>query len=293
MYKELFKEINDTYNKKFVPIVDNFASKVQILREISRTSSYEAFLQNHKQTVEDLRRDKFDEPWSKYIRTTVHIPIPDRLGDLRMHYFGATGRWDVKTTYFYDSKRTLLTTEVLKFAMLAMAVKDYTCMLDREEMVSYLALLALKHSCLFIQNDVKVERQIVQIDGSSKPQVTWYFVKPELALKVADVVFESYANTPNQMFTFKDYNGYTHYVFLDDLRKAKANNPFAREKKVTRERLEEVFKEVTTEITFEELTKLFNEKYGTDVSVHDMTTKFSKSYKDLKKKVKYKGKSSK
>ena len=293
MYKELFKEINDSYNKKFAPIVDNFVSKVQTLREISQTSSYEAFLQNHKQTVEDLHRDKFDEPWSKYIRTTVHIPIPDRLGDLRMHYFGATGRWDVKTTYFYDSKRASLTKEVLKFAMLALAVKDYTCMLDREEMVSYLALLALKHSCLFIQNDVEVERQIVQMDGSSKPQVTWRFVKPELAMKAAEVVFESYANTPNQMFTFKDYNDYTHYVFLDDLRKAKANNPFAREKKVTRERLEELFKEVTSEITFVELTKLFNEKYGTDVSVHDMTTKFSKSYKDLKKKVKYKGKSSK
>lgn len=293
MYKELFKEINDAYNKKFAPIVDGFSNKVQELREIAQTSSYDSFVQNYKQTVEDLHRDKFDEPWSKYIRTTVHVPIPDRLGDLRMHYFSATGRWDVKTTYFYDSKRALLTKEVLKFAMLAMAVKDYTCMLDREEMTAYLALVALKHSSLFIQNDVEIERQIVQMDGSSKAQVLWRFAKPELAMKVADAVFDSYANTPNQMFTFKDVNGFTHYIFLDDLRKAKANNPFTRERKVTRERLEELFKEVSSEITFVELTNLFNEKYGTDVSVHDMTTKFNKSYQDLKKKVKYKGKSSK
>ena len=292
MYKELFKEINDTYNKKFAPIVDNFTNKVQTLREISQTSSYETFVQNYKQTIEDMHRDKFDEPWSKYIRTTVHVPVPDRLGDLRMNYFGPK-RWDVKTTFFYDTKHSTLTIEILKFTMLAMAVKDYTCMLDREEMTAYLALVALKHSSLFIQNDVEVERQIVQMDGSSKAQVTWRFAKPELAMKTADVVFDSYANTPNQMFTFKDLNGFTHYIFLDDLRKAKANNPFTRERKVTRERLEELFKQVTTEITFEELTKLFNDKYGTEVSVHDMTTKFSKSYKDLKQKVKYKGKSSK
>lgn len=293
MYKELFKEINETYNKKFAPITDNFKNRVMTLQQISQTSSYETFLQNYKQTVEDLRHDKFDEPWSKYIRTTIHVPIPDKLGDLRMHYFGATARWDIKTTYFYDAKRVSLTQEVVKFAMLAMAVKDYTCMLDREEMTAYLALVALKHASLFLQNDVEVKRQIVQMDGSSKAQVTWHFVKPEFASKLADVVFESYANTPNQMFTFKDYNNYTHYIFLDDLRKAKANNPFARERKVTRERLEELFKEVATEITFEELTKLFNEKFGTDVSVHDMTTKFSKSYKDLKKNIKYKGKTSK
>lgn len=292
MYKELFEEINDTYNKKFAPIVDNFTNRVMALYQTSQTSSYETFIQNYKQTIEDLHHDMFDEPWSKYIRTTVHVPIPDRLGDLRMHYFGAASRWDVKTTYFYNTKRASLTKEVLKFAMLAMAVKDYTCMLNREEMTAYLALVGLKHSSLFIQNDVEAERQIVQMDGSSRAQITWRFMKPELAMKAANEVFESYANTPNQMFTFKDYNDYTHYVFLDDIRKAKANNPFTRERKVTRERLEELFKEVTTEITFEELTKLFNEKYGTEVSVHDMTTKFNKSYKDLKKKVKYKGKTS-
>ena len=292
MYKELFNEINETYNKKFAPIVDNFTNKVQNLREIAQSFSYDIFVQNYKQTVEDLRRDKFDEPWSKYIRSTVHVPIPDKLGDLRMNYF-APKRWDTKTTYFYDTKHSLLTQEILKFAMLALAVKDYTCMLDREEMTAYLALVALKHSSLYIQNDVEVKPQIVQMDGSAKAQVTWLFARPEVAMKLAQVVFESYANTPNQMFTFKDINGFTYYIFLDDLRKAKANNPFVAERKVTRERLEELFKDVTTEITFEELTKLFNEKYGTDVSVHDMTCKFSKSYKDLKKKVKYKGKSSK
>lgn len=292
MYKEIFNEINETYNKKFAPIVDNFTNKVQTLREIAQSFSYDIFVQNYKQTVEDLRRDKFDEPWSKYIRSTVHVPIPDKLGDLRMNYFGPK-RWDAKTTYFYDTKHSQLTQEILKFAMLALAVKDYTCMLDREEMTAYLALVALKHSSLFIQNDVEVKPQIVQMDGSSKAQVTWLFARPEVALKLAQVVFESYANTPNQMFTFKDLNGFTHYIFLDDLRKAKANNPFAAERKVTRERLEELLKDVTAEITFEELTRLFNEKYGTDVTVHDMTCKFSKSYKDLKKKVKYKGKSSK
>ena len=292
MYKELFNEINETYNKKFAPIVDNFANKVQNLREIAQSFSYDTFVQNYKQTVEDLRRDKFDVPWSKYIRSIVHVPIPDKLGDLRMNFFGPK-RWDVKTTYFYDTKHSLLTQEILKFAMLALAVRDYTCMLDREEMTAYLALVALKHSSLFIQNDVEIKPQIVQMDGSAKAQVTWLFARPEVALKLAQVVFESYANTPNQMFTFKDINGFTHYIFLDDLRKAKANNPFAAERKVTRERLEELFKDVTTEITFEELTRLFNEKYGTEVTVHDMTCKFSKSYKDLKKKVKYKGKPSK
>ena len=292
MHKELFNEINETYNKKYAPIVDNFTSKVLKLREIAQSYSYDTFIQNYKQTVEDLRRDKFDEPWSKYIRTTVHVTIPDRLGDLRMNFFGPR-RWDVKTTYFYDAKHNLLTQEILKFAMLAMALKDYKCMLEREEMTAYLALVALKHSSLFIQNDVEVKRQIVQMDGTSKAQVTWLFAKPTVAMKLADVVFESYANTPNQMFTFKDINEFTHYIFLDDLRKAKGNNPFVGERKVTRERLEELFKEVNTEVTFEELTKLFNEKYGTDVSVHDMTCKFSKSYKDLKKKVKYKGKTSK
>lgn len=292
MYKELFNEINETYNKKFAPIVDNFTNRVINLREIAKSFSYDTFLQNYKQTAEDLRHDKFDEPWSKYIRTTVHIPIPNRLGNLRMNFFGPQ-RWDVKSTYFYDMKHSLLTQEILKFTMLAMAVKDYTCMLDREEMTAYLALVALKHSSLFIQNYVEVKPQIVQMDGSAKAQVTWLFAKPEVAMKLAQVVFESYANTPNQMFTFKDINEFTHYVFLDDLRKAKANNPFTAERKVTRERLEELFKDVATEITFDELTKLFNEKFGTDVSAHDMTCKFNKSYKDLKKKVKYKGKSSK
>lgn len=291
MYKELFKEISDTYNKKFAPIADNFANKVHQLREISQTCGYETFIQNYKQTIDEMHRDKFDEPWSKYIRTIIHVPIPDRLGDLRMNYFSPR-RWDVKTTFFYDTKHFNLTKEILKFAMLAMAVKDYTCMLDREEMTAYLALVALKHSSLFIQNDVEVERQIVQLDGSSKAQVTMRFITPENATKIADVIFDSYTNTPNQMYTFKDLNGFTHYVFLDDLRKAKANNLFTRERKVTRERLEELFKQVTTEITFEELTKLFNDKYGTEVTVHDMTTKFNKSYKDLKKKVKYKGKPS-